>query len=981
MQANPFDQFDEAPPDRAVGPVVIGTPRPPKPDKPDLPTGWQMGPNGAQPIPGLPASAVSGLSEKPDRPNLPAGYQWSLDGKSAVRVPGLPADPDAEPVKSDADLEAVRAEAIDKIRLAKSLQKRSRDGWFTTGFGSGVMGSMNGTSAYDLSQDTETLKNAGALTRIMEMAKANGGKNPLTPLSNSDFQALSSSLSNLEPGQSDEQYQRNVQRVIDLYTRAYQGAGGTDLDRDLGEVDGGDSGGNGAPGGNPYLASATRRPDGMWDLTWKDGRKQVADSIPLAVGVDDEPPPTPDGGGDDLLRRLHMGVGDVAQGVGDTIGLVANPLNAGINAVLGTNIGTDLGASFRAATGAPDPITNSEKLVTAINRGGAGALAFGGGASAFQGARGITGTIARSVLERPVADVVAGTTGAGSAEVARQNDVGPGGQVAAGVLGALAGGGGASALSKFGNRVPAPPNALLQASDRQSVTLMPADAGGTGTRMMSGAVGKTLGGIPMAEGSQMSLRTARNARDRVAANVGMVADTAGAGQAAQRGARSFIKTSEARGGQLFDQISVAPDADAVTDNTRATLADTIRGFTSNPRLSAIWTGHPRLRQTLEALTPVDVAAEGRREFGAAQEALVAAKGEYETLLNSVSDPRAVASARERVNQAQSALEVAAEKANRPPQGGKVSWEDMKRLRSIVGEIVGNPSLASDGNAQAAMRRFYGALTADMEATATQAGPRALTEFRRANRYWRGRQGRVEDVLASVLGNEFGKGEAAAFEQINRWAQKQGGDFKRLSRTIRSLPREEADTVRASIISRMGEAKPGAQNADGLEFSPAEWTTQWNKLDKRAKAVLFPEAQHRQDLNDLALIFSNMKQAGKYANFSNTALGGNFTATGLTSLAGGLPGVVAAALYSGGTFALGKLLASQQIARKLATVAAAKHPDAFRTRVAQLTTLAGRNPALAGDIKELQATILRVANDNAGGVRSSAANEEQHQNDK
>ncbi|MDB5682504.1 MAG: hypothetical protein JWM75_202 [Sphingomonas bacterium] len=56
------------------------------------------------------------------------------------------------------------------------------------------------------------------------MAKQNGGKNPPTPLSNSDFQALASSLCNLETSQSEGRCRGNVQRVIDVYTRAYQGA-------------------------------------------------------------------------------------------------------------------------------------------------------------------------------------------------------------------------------------------------------------------------------------------------------------------------------------------------------------------------------------------------------------------------------------------------------------------------------------------------------------------------------------------------------------------------------------------------------------------------------------------------------------------------------------------------------------------------------------------------------------------------------------
>lgn len=1075
MQANPFDQFDEAPTDSFAGPTVIGTPRPPKPEKPDLPSGWQMGPNGAQPIPGLPAGAVSGLVDKPDKPSLPAGYQWGPDGKTAVRIAGLPADSNAAPVQSDTDLASVRAEALDKIRLARSLQQRSRDGWFTTGFGSGVAGAVRGTGAYNVAQDTETLKNAGALTRIMEMAKTNGGKNPLTPLSNSDFQALASSLSNLDTGQGDEQYQANVQRVIDLYTRAYEGAGGTQLETDLSTPVAGEGASGGAPEGNPYLASATRRSDGMWDLTWKDGRKQVADSIPLAVGGGDDDNPPPTGGGEDLARRFHMGVGDVAQGlVGDTLGLVANPLNAAINYVAGTDLGTDLGASFRDLTGAPDPQTSDESIVSAINRGGAGALAFGAPATALRGATGITGTIARSTLERPLSDVMAGGGAGAGSEIARQNDAGPVGQVAGGVLGAFAGGGSAAGINALtGQRVPRTVNALQQAADRQKVTLMPADVGGTGTRMAAGVTGRTLGEIPMRQGSQTSLRTARNARDRVAAEAGEVVDATGAGQAAQRGGRAWMKTSEARAGQLFDRISVPGDVDAIADSTRATLADTIKGFTSNPRLSAIWTGHPRLRQTLEALTPTDTREAGRvrlkmdaerirgaqAELDAAkQEASMAIHGDranaesglisaqqryaeavesaeqdfatkreaYESIINQVpTGSRTAFDARRAMNQAEerarslkfrdansadvqglldpvkkaqqgfdaingtipqtqrvrdaeAALEAAKEshaeayvQANQPPQGGKVSWDDMKRLRSIVGEIIGSPSLASDGNANAALRRFYGALTNDMEATATQAGPRALTEFRRANQYWRGRQGRVEDVLTSVLGKNGDKGESRAFEQINSWAQAKGGDFKRLAGVMRSMPREEADTVRASIIGRMGEAKPGQANADGLEFSPAEWRTQWNKLDARAKSVLFPDAQHRRDLEDLSLIFGNMKEAGKYANTSNTGLSVNAAGVGLSGMSGGA-GLLAAASYAGGTFALGKLLSSPAIARRLATVAAAKEPNAIRSRVAQLTTVAGRNPALAGDIKELQAAILRVANDNAANMSRSAA---------
>lgn len=166
----------------------------------------------------------------------PEGFQRNADGTLSF-IPGGPADPalkgDAAKPKTDEDKASIRAEAIDKIKLARSLIDRSKKGWLTTGIGAGLAGSIGGTAAYDVKQDTETLKNAGALTRIMEMAVTNGGKNPLTPLSNSDFQALASSLSNLDTSQSDTQFQANVQRVIDLYERAYGAAGGVDIEGDI----------------------------------------------------------------------------------------------------------------------------------------------------------------------------------------------------------------------------------------------------------------------------------------------------------------------------------------------------------------------------------------------------------------------------------------------------------------------------------------------------------------------------------------------------------------------------------------------------------------------------------------------------------------------------------------------------------------------------------------------------------------------------
>ncbi len=135
--------------------------------------------------------------------------------------------------------------------------------------------------------------------------------------------------------------------------------------------------------------------------------------------------------------RFQMGVADVAQGVGDVLGLVANPLNAGLNltglpqAITGGELGTDLGQTFRNAVGGPEAMTEGEQFASAINRGGAGALAFSGGAAAL--ARG--SKVAAEVAANPVRDFISGLTGGAGAEAGERI-----GGVPGAIVGGLAGG-------------------------------------------------------------------------------------------------------------------------------------------------------------------------------------------------------------------------------------------------------------------------------------------------------------------------------------------------------------------------------------------------------------------------------------------------------------------------------------------------------------------------------------------------------------
>lgn len=153
---------------------------------------------------------------------------------------------------------------------------------------------------------------------------------------------------------------------------------------------------------------------------------------------------TANAGAETAGQAFYRGVGDLAEGVGDVLGIVGNPLNMGINAIAGTDLSTDLGATFRDWTGAPDAVTSGEKTLGAIAQGGAGALATAGMGALASGARGGVGYVAQQLAANPAKDLAAGVTGAIGAEYG--GDVGEalggnGGRVAGSIVGGLVGGG------------------------------------------------------------------------------------------------------------------------------------------------------------------------------------------------------------------------------------------------------------------------------------------------------------------------------------------------------------------------------------------------------------------------------------------------------------------------------------------------------------------------------------------------------------
>ena len=444
--------------------------------------------------------------------------------------------------------------------------------------------------------------------------------------------------------------------------------------------------------------------------------------------------------------------------------------------------------------------------------------------------------------------------------------------------------------------------ALIEAFDRQTVVPMGAQVGGTGTRAITSIAKATLGSIPLAQAAQRSIQTAQAARDRIAAAIGRVTDDTGAGQAAQNGVEGFIGSTAAKATKLYNAIPIAAERPAVLTNTKQALADLNAGLSSNPELSKT-VADSKLAQYQRAI-----------------------EGHTETVPTGVVD------------------------ANGNPitrtvqKGGQLSWQDLKAFRSHIGEKAGAPSLTSDISQQA-LRKLYGALSQDMQATAKAEGPQALAAFNRANGFYRARQARIDNVLKLITGNDLNKSPEDAFKQVQSWS-KEGGDAAGLGQAMRSLTPDEANTIRASIFSRMG----------GEDFSPGTFTREWSKIDPRAKAVLFPDARYRQDLDDIAKIAAAMKRAPEFNNHSGTGHVVNGVQLAEEALEGH---PIKAAAIAAAQYSVGKLLASPRFARWVASAPKQAAGAPALAHVNRLTAIAGAEPAIANEVLALQEHLARA----------------------
>ena len=292
--------------------------------------------------------------------------------------------------------------------------------------------------------------------------------------------------------------------------------------------------------------------------------------------------------------------------------------------------------------------------------------------------------------------------------------------------------------------------------------------------------------------------------------------------------------------------------------------------------------------------------------------------------------------------------------------GLLDFTALKRLRTDIGNSLGDAVTAVDDVNRAQLKHLYGALTSDMETAAMSKGGPAARAYQLANRYYRQQMTYNIPALEKVL--QAGTDEAAYNLAIS--GAKDGGS--RLAILRRNFKPAEWDAVAGTVLGRMGRATPGAQNVAGDSFSASTFMTNWNRLAPEAKHALFGGSRYKTlqpQLDKLARVVASQKDVMAMANSSKTGSFNSVMAT-LTAPFAGFSGGGATGVITGTAavtippYVTARLITSPKFVNWLArgaTISASK-PASISTHLAMLPVLAEKSPELRESIGEYSAAL-------------------------
>lgn len=530
-----------------------------------------------------------------------------------------------------------------------------------------------------------------------------------------------------------------------------------------------------------------------------------------------------------------------------------------------------------------------------------------------------------------------------------------------------------------------------------------------------------IGGI--VKGPKTETETAlQNAQGRIAADLGAAPTNEQAGYVMQQGLDRFknariadlepgvlrarnIEPTEAinpRDVMSSGAANRAAEAAPVRDAIGGGVAQTNRGVT----VPAATTRNQTLqaRRTADSMSDAEIdtlirAPAAETSFGARQEAL------YEKAFRSVPDlvrangsanPNMLAATNTR--QALSGIDqqigsqiggqtvIGGELANRlrNPRAANFPLEDLRAMRTEVGRALGSldPQQTTLNSGQ--LKALYSALSQDIEiglmdlANRAVLGTRvsnnrpdyvapevarradqALRDFRVADRYTRLGMQRIER-FTQIL-------NAKNPEQAMRTLEtrmKEGTIDRGLVRAVRDALRpEERQEILGYLVSRMGQGRPGAAEAE-RSWNIHGFATDWNRNKSALREMMDgvdPAIVRR--LEALAQISGRMKYYETTKNYSGTAYAGIPIVGAIGAMSsGGMTAVATMIAQVGGMAAVGKFLASPKYLDwmiKAARTDMAAQTGGYRAIQSRVPVLMSQLERLAANDNELGPVISQA----------------------
>lgn len=348
--------------------------------------------------------------------------------------------------------------------------------------------------------------------------------------------------------------------------------------------------------------------------------------------------------------------------------------------------------------------------------------------------------------------------------------------------------------------------------------------GRLGSMLSGGLEGSIVSGPTIQRSTARVIDEMKDAADSIASKSGVPTTVEAAGEALQSGSGRFVNKFEDKAELLFSRVDdlIGKDAMVVAPNTAEALEEIVQYAAA----------HPEIAKNLN----------------------------LNKFVNLFSQFRGSGSGLSGVDTA-------------------IPYGVLKDLRSTFGKSIGKINGPLADMDQGRIKMIYGKLSEDMKLAAESSGPDALRAFEQANGFYaRGR----EIIDGTIARFTNAKTPTEAYNNLKNMLVE--GNVRQSTAAIlnirKALPKEDFDTFRSTLISNLGKATAGAQDAAGEVFSPNTFLTNYNKLNKSSRKVVFGELD--EELAKFAKVAEQAKGLTANTNFSRTGLVA--TTAGLTALA-------------------------------------------------------------------------------------------------